>query len=265
MLKIPPNISLKKMVMYFKKHNLNLIANYKFEKNIKDSSILNTLKNPKIIEPELADLYKIHNFILLNKRTSALEFGCGWSSLVIEHAIRHNKRKFNKEISKFVLNKRIFKHYVVDNSVKYLSVAKKRNAKIFGNSRKISNFIFSECRITKFNFRYCTEYKKIPIFNPDFIYIDGPSQFGIKKNDYFTTAHVDLMPMICDVLKFENFLIPGTIIILDGRTANARFLKNNFQRNWKYYFDYRNDQNIFYLDESPLGPRSAKMLNFYNN
>jgi hypothetical protein len=73
------------------------------------------------------------------------------------------------------------------------------------------------------------------------------------------------MPMICDVLKFENFLIPGTIILLDGRTANARFLKNNFQRNWKYYFDYRNDQNIFYLDESPLGPRSAKMLNFYNN
>jgi hypothetical protein len=76
MLKIPPNISLKKILKYFRKHNLNHIVNYKFEKNIKDSSILNTLKNPKIIEPELADLYKIHNFILLNKSTSVLEFGC---------------------------------------------------------------------------------------------------------------------------------------------------------------------------------------------
>jgi hypothetical protein len=264
-LKIPPNISLKKIINYFKKHNLNLIANYKLEKNIEDSSVVNTLKNPKVFEPNLIDLYKIHNFILLNKRTSVLEFGCGWSSLVIEHAIRFNKKKFSKEISKFLLNKKIFRHYAVDNSVKYLSIAKKRNNQIFGASSRITSFIFSDCKITKFNFRYCTEYKKIPIFNPDFIYIDGPSQFGIKKNNYFTTAHVDLMPMICDVLKFENFLIPGTIIILDGRTANARFLKNNFQRNWKYYFDYRNDQNIFYLDESPLGPRSAKMLNFYNN
>jgi hypothetical protein len=264
-IKIPPNISLKKILNYFRKHNLNLIYNYKFEKDIKNTEIINTLKKPKVFEPNLFDLYKIHNFILLNKRTSVLEFGCGWSSLVIEHAIRLNKKKFNKEISKFVPNKKIFIHYAVDNSVKYLNIAKMRNSKIFADSSRISNFIYSECRITKFNFRYCTEYKKIPTFNPDFIYIDGPSQFGIKKNNYFTTAHADLMPMICDVLKFENFLIPGTIILLDGRTANARFLKNNFQRNWKYYFDYRNDQNIFYLDESPLGPRSAKMLNFYNN
>jgi hypothetical protein len=264
-LKIPPNISEKKIINYFRKHNLNIIANYRFEKNVESSRVVNTLKNPKTFEPNLIDLYKIHNFILLNKRTSVLEFGCGWSSLVIEHAIRLNKKKFNREISKFIINRNFFKHYVVDNSAKYLRIAKKRNIKIFGNKDRISNFFFSECEITKFNSRYCTEYKKIPIFNPDFIYIDGPSQYGIKKKDYFTTAHIDLMPMICDVIKFENFLIPGTIIILDGRTSNARFLKNNFQRNWKYYFDYKNDQNIFYLNEKPLGSRSASMLKFYNN
>ena len=100
MIKIPPNISLKKILNYFRKHNLNLIYNYKFEKDIKNTEIINTLKKPKVFEPNLFDLYKIHNFILLNKRTSVLEFGCGWSSLVIEHAIRLNKKKFNKEISK---------------------------------------------------------------------------------------------------------------------------------------------------------------------
>ena len=103
MLKIPPNISEKKIINYFRKHNLNIIANYRFEKNVESSMVVNTLKNPKTFEPNLIDLYKIHNFILLNKRTSVLEFGCGWSSLVIEHAIRLNKKKFNREISKFII------------------------------------------------------------------------------------------------------------------------------------------------------------------
>ena len=57
-----------------------------------------------------------------------------------------------------------------------------------------------------------------------------------------------MMPMVSDVLKFEHFLTPGTIIA-DGRTANARFLKSNFQRNWKYIHSLKSDQNYFYLDE----------------
>ena len=52
--------------------------------------------------------------------------------------------------------------------------------------------------------------------------------------------------MNSDILQFEHFLTPGTIILFDGRTANARFLKNNFQRNWKYYHDEKNDQIIFF-------------------
>ena len=132
----------EKIINYFRKHNLNIIANYRFEKNVESSRVVNTLKNLKTFEPNLIDLYKIHNFILLNKRTSVLEFGCGWSSLVIEHAIRLNKKKFNKEISKFIINRNFFKHYAVDNSAKYLSIAKKRNIKIFGNKDRISNFFF---------------------------------------------------------------------------------------------------------------------------
>ena len=71
------------------------------------------------------------------------------------------------------------------------------------------------------------------------------------------------MPMSCDILKFENFLIPQTIIIIDGRTANARFLKNNFKRKWAYFYDENNDQNIFILDEKPFGIVSKKQIEFY--
>ena len=70
------------------------------------------------------------------------------------------------------------------------------------------------------------EYEKLPRVNPDFIYLDAPNQWklsGLINN--FTTAHPDMMPMSCDIIKFENFLTPGTIIVSDGRTANSFFSK----------------------------------------
>ena len=71
------------------------------------------------------------------------------------------------------------------------------------------------------------------------------------------------MPMACDILKYEHFLTPGTIILTDGRTANARFLKSNFQRKWIYKHDIFNDQSIFFLNEKPLGKFNKEQINFY--
>ena len=59
--------------------------------------------------------------------------------------------------------------------------------------------------------------------------------------------------MIGDILAMENFLLPGTMIIVDGRTSNARFMKNNFQRNWIYHHFVNFDQHVFELNEEPLG------------
>ena len=108
-------------------------------------------------------------------------------------------------------------------------------------------FCYSDARITIYNGNYAVEYKKLPNVNPDFIYLDGPSQWGVKSRvNNFTTAHPDMMPMSCDIAKFENFLTPGTIIVSDGRTANSIFLKNCFKRNWKFKHDEINDQYYFF-------------------
>ena len=37
--------------------------------------------------PELIDLYRLYNLIFQNKRTTVLEFGCGWSSVIIVKAL----------------------------------------------------------------------------------------------------------------------------------------------------------------------------------
>ena len=116
-----------------------------------------------------------------------------------------------------------------------------------------------------FNDRICTKYKKLPVCNPDFIYLDGPDQFNIKKDiNGISTRHKDMMPMVCDILKFEYFYTPGTIIVCDGRAANAKFLKDNFKRNWKYLNDLKTDQHIFYLDDPMLGKYNKLQIEFYN-
>ena len=78
-----------------------------------------------------------------------------------------------------------------------------------------------------------------------------------------TISDYEMMPMNSDLLSFENFLTPGTIILFDGRTANARFLRSNFKRKWEYIEDKKNDQNLLYLNEAPLGTINKKQINFY--
>ena len=41
---------------------------------------------------------------------------------------------------------------------------------------------------------------------PRFCYLDAPSPFNVKgKQNNFTVAAKDMMPMSCDILKFEIF------------------------------------------------------------
>ena len=112
--------------------------------------------------------------------------------------------------------------FALDNK-HYFNISKNRVKKYSKNYKKV-NFCYSDARITIYNGNYAVEYKKLPNVNPDFIYLDGPSQWGVKSRvNNFTTAHPDMMPMSCDIAKFENFLTPGTIIVSDGRTANSIF------------------------------------------
>ena len=253
-LKIPKPTNYEK---FFFKQNLGWIVKLSKKKvKLKDNRV-----NVKPHLPVLKDLYFLYQLIILNNRTTVLEYGCGWSTLIMHFALTMNEKRFNKKT--FTRCGNPFDLICVDNSKKFLNIAKKRVNKYSKKFQKVK-FFYSEARMAKFQNRYCTEYKNHPLCNPDLIYIDGPSQWTIKnKIENFTVNHFSMMPMVSDVLKFEHFLTPGTIIVIDGRTANARFLKSNFQRNWKYIHSLKSDQNYFYLDEKPLGKWNIEQLKFY--
>ena len=259
-----------------KPKSAKFIQNFFIKKNLKFLVELSKRKKPKINQlvinepyiPELNDLYLLYQFILINKRTTIFEFGSGWSTLIFSLALKELKNKFSKKIKSLRRNNP-FELFVLENEKKYLNITKKRIKKInkilrIKNPIKI-NYHFSHVEMTLYNKKICTQYKKLPLCNPDFIYLDGPDQFNVKKDvNGISTRHKDMMPMVCDILKLEHFYTPGTIIVCDGRAANAKFLQDNFQRNWRYLKDQKNDQHIFWLDDPVLGKYNKLQLEFYN-
>ena len=204
----------------------------------------------------------------MKKLLGIVVLGLLWSSYSfagVEEVIKEIKK--NKDLAqgfnkvKELRRNNAFELHCVDDMKKYLNTSKKR---LPNNLSKKSFFHFSLAEMTTFNGRICTQYKKMPLINPDLIYLDAPDQFNIKnKINNISTNHKDMMPMSCDILRIEHFLTPGTIIITDGRAANARFLKENLQRGWDYYYDNNNDQHLFFLNEKPLGIYSKRQLEFY--
>ena len=119
------------------------------------------------------------------------------------------------------------------------------------------------CKMATVNSRICTLFNDFPNVCADFIYIDGPGQDDPTGDiDGISTRHPDRLPMVADIIRLEHFLLPGTVIVMDGRTANARFMKENFQLEWhyKYYVDF--DQHVFINVSEPLGVYNKRELDF---
>ena len=262
-LKIPPLRSKKFIENFFISKNLKFLV----ELSKKQKPAVNQMIIDQPYIPELDDLYQLYQFIIINKRTTVFEFGSGWSTLIFSLALNELRKKFSQNV-KVLRRNNLFELFVVENEKKYLNITKKRINKFnkylgIKNPIKV-NYSFSDVEMTLFNGRICTQYKKLPLCNPDFIYLDGPDQFNVKKNiNGISTKHKDMMPMVCDILKFEYFYTPGTIIVCDGRSANAKFLKDNLKRKWIYLNDHKNDQHIFYLKDPILGKYNKLQLEFY--
>ncbi len=207
---------------------------------------------------ELDDLIRLHFLTTSRKVTTILEFGVGKSTCVFNNALEFNKLKYQSYVEKHLRRSNSFECHSLDNNKKWINFAKNQY-----KSLKNTTMHYSECEMTTFNSRICTLYKNLPNICPDLIYLDAPDQWsptGTIRG--VTTNHPDRLPMSADILTIEHFLLPGTLIVLDGRTANARFIKCNLQRKWDYLYIPEFDQHFFELNEHPLGVFNEKQIQF---
>jgi hypothetical protein len=211
---------------------------------------------------ELDDLIRLHHLVVSRKVTTILEFGIGKSTLVLADALSINKRLHNEYVATQLRRGNPFEIHSVDNYEKWIS---KVRDSVPPSLAAEGNMHFHCCPVSvgDFNDRLCTYYEGLPDLCPDFIYLDGPDQFSTTGSlRGLSTRHQDRMPMAADILSFEHFLCPGTLIVVDGRTANARFLKCNLQRRWSYLYHAGLDQHFFELREEPLGIYNKRQIDY---
>jgi hypothetical protein len=199
---------------------------------------------------DLDDLYYLYCLTRQSAAVSVLEFGSGWSTLAFAKAIEENRKSMVDGYK--VRHPNPFKVMSIEASGHWMGVTLSRCPAIL---RKLIIPQVTAPKLIELHGSYVSVYERIPPFTPDIIYLDGPDpeQVTGSIDGYFSLERHGL-PMSADILRIEPHLWPWTLIVTDGRTANARYLQANMQRNWQYLHDPFGDRATFRLDETPFGP-----------
>lgn len=212
--------------------------------------------------PVLEDLARLHQSIRQRKSFTVLEFGLGLSTIVIADALAKNKRDFlSLKKQTEIRNRFMFQMVSVDSDKSWIEHTKAQFPK---HLLPLVEFHFSTVSIGTFNDRICHYYDSLPDIVPDFIYLDGPNPKDVKGTINGMSFQCDERTvMAADILRMESTLLPGTFVLIDGRTNNARFLANNFQRNFKMNWHKEHDITTFELVEERLGKYNLLGSDFY--
>ena len=177
---------------------------------------------------ELPDLCRLHWLVLSRKVFNTLEIGSGFSTIFIADA-KYILKKYFKKVENIRCEKQ-FHIYSVGENKHFLNITKKRIPKNLSN---YISLIFNKVDIINYQGRFALKHKNLPNISPDLIYLDGPSLYSAKKKFMgFAFDNISRVPISADILFFEFFLEPGTFILIDGRGANAEFLKNFLKRKY---------------------------------
>ncbi|HDY89674.1 MAG TPA: hypothetical protein ENH82_16370 [bacterium] len=202
------------------------------------------------LAPIEEDLQRLYDLITFRRSMSVLEFGCGYSTIIIAQAITDNKawfetsQKITKEYRVGMSNFVPWHCSVVDSDKAWM---KEVGNKIPKNLAPVVDMYVSDCHAGTFNGQLCSYYSMLPDILPDFIYMDGPDQHVVSGNVNGLGFKDKRHPMAADILLMEPTLLPGATILVDGRVLNVIFLRNNFKRKW--VLKQNNDYSIFRLME----------------
>jgi len=202
--------------------------------------------------PQTDDLVRLHKMVRSRKSFTVLEFGLGYSTIIFADALRKNQEEWEALKDKpEIRNRFMFQLFAVDASKEWIN--KTRDIVPEKLLDRI-NFHFSEVEVGQFNGQLCHYYKNLPDIVPDFIYLDGPAPKDVQGNINGLSFKCDERTIMSgDLLLMESTFLPGTFILVDGRTNNVRFLKRNFSREYQINWDREGDITTFELDEDRLG------------
>jgi hypothetical protein len=213
------------------------------------------------IPPKKEDLARLHGLVRSRLSFTVLEFGVGYSTLVLADALAKNEHEWRTAIDKPALQRQSMFHlFSVDASRQWLRFWARR---IPNHLRSRVHLCYSRTSVGTFADQLCHYYEKLPDVIPDFVYLDGPSPRDVHGSIRGLSFRCpERTVMAGDLLLMESTLLPGTLILVDGRTNNARFLARNFRRTYTVKWDRDGDVTSFELDEERLGPLNVTGRDF---
>jgi hypothetical protein len=223
------------------------------------SAINDSQKNR--IKPKFRDLARLHKIVIQRKIFSAVEFGVGFSTIVIADALQKNRLAWELLREKPLIRyAEPFKLHSVDAGKAWIEATKRM---LPAYLREQIQFYTSEVSVGVFNGRYCHFYDNLPDVVPDFLYIDGPDPADVKGSlKGITWKNAERVVMSGDLLALEPLFLPGALVLFDGRTLNGRFVSAQLFRNWSICRSESNDITVLELQEKPLGKINGDILNY---
>lgn len=221
------------------------------------------------LSPEWDDLARLFFLVRQRKPFQILEFGSGFSTIIMAYALKRNWDDYLDSFSEDEaedLNPSFDKPKLV--AVESLKKWEKNSISKLKDVQldSFAEIAFSEVEIAEYNGQICHFYKNLPDVVPDFVYLDGPDPATVEGNINGLSFKNPLRTvMSADILKYESTLIPGFFMIVDGRTNNCRFLENNLKRDYKVKDHKKADVTTFELTEDRLGRKNVYGWEAYNN
>ncbi len=220
-------------------------------------TITGLLKTP--FPPEKQDLIRLHQLIRNRKPFIVLEFGVGYSTVIIADALEKNYQEWLKLSSKPLIRlQHQFQLFCVDASTKWINFTR---ASLPSSLKKRVTFHHSSVSIATHRGQLCHYYDQLPNVVPQFVYVDAPDPKQVKGTIRGLSFKCQDRPvMAADLLLMESSLLPGAFILIDGRTNNARFLERNLERSYKVTWLAKQDVTTFELIEAPVGKYNRELL-----
>jgi len=185
------------------------------------------------IKAEFWDLVYLHKTILLRKPQTVLEFGCGFSTIVMADAIKRNGSG---------------RLYTVDTSERWLENTRTK----LGALAEMVDLRHSPASLHVHAAQLVSYYDKLPNIVPDMIYLDGPDPRTVTGSfngiAFGTEDGANRSVIAADILLYETSLNPGCTVIVDGRKYNVEFLQTNLRRNWAIAHDRTMKHTVMRLD-----------------
>lgn len=202
------------------------------------------------LAPDVNDLVRLHRLVRERPCVTVLEFGIGCSTIALAHALAENEREHGEAVrARVTRNSQLFQLFSVDANEGWIGHTQARLPAALADRVHLSH---SPVSATTFGGRLCHTYDTLPDVVPDMIYLDGPDPADVRGSVGGLSFSIpERTVMAADILLMEPTLLPGTVVVVDGRESNVRFLLRNLQR--PFTRSVEGDATILELDEPRLG------------